>query len=128
MNYEADLKGIDDKIERDYERLVAERYLPVFSNIVKECADVLSEGNIPAIKLGLTGRLNFLRTGEFMYDKNCIFPKRTGEDNLNRLLYIAKIYRESFAYSCSVQTALKKCLDNLVIGVKRVAAGDIDNF
>jgi len=118
MNYEKDLRAIDEGINTDYEKLVAERYLPVFSAVIADNAGLLIDKNIPAIKLGLRGRLDFLQTGEFMYDKNCIFPQKTEKDNLNGLLAIAKIYKDHADYGHSVQNALKICLSEISLRVR----------
>lgn len=112
------MKGIDDKIERDYERLVAERYLPVFSVVARESANILREKNIPVVELGYPiVRLDFSKSGIFTSERKIIFIN--GNEDFKGLLEIAKIYQEGSDYRHSIQTTLKMCIDDLILSVRK---------
>lgn len=120
LDYERDLEVIDEGIRKDYERLVAERYLPVFSAVTRESSAVLTEQGIPAARLVYHSRRNliFLQDGSFMLEEKSFSPEIIDGNNSDGLLEIAKAYQERNDYHTSVQTALKICLKDLVSSVK----------
>ncbi len=119
MDYNEKLNAIDERIKRDYERLVAERYLPVFSEVVSEKGVLLRDNKIDFVELNnFPGALLiFFDDGHLCQGKREIFPTDTDERRLYGLLEIAKIYQRT-DYHISVQTALKTFLDNLELKVR----------
>ena len=125
MNYEEDLKAIDESIKRDYEKLVVERYLPIFSEVVRNNAGLLEDKAILQIKLGLPVKKLTLCLGKFVYDgdylfplKKEVFPDRTKEEILNGLIRLGRIYQENADYRYDMQTALKMCLSDVCQSVR----------
>ena len=129
MNYEKDLNGIDEGIKRDYERLVAERYLPVFSWITRETSYALKDRNIPSVELGSSNfGLNFLQNGNFILDGKRVYPGRTQEDNLNGLLEIARVYKKNYDYHHPMQTVMKIFFSDICQSVRETVKSEMDKL
>ena len=109
MGWQEDLRAIDKEIERDYEKLVVRKYLPIFSDIVNDSSRVLSERNISSLQLGYAKRLSFTKFGAFMLDGDGEYIGL----GVDELIDIARAYQNG-DYKYSFQTALKMCLSDLV--------------
>lgn len=110
---------VDSLIKGDYQNIIVKRYLPVFSEIVKENSRLMIENNIPAIDLDHPhNSLTFLQAGVFMQRGRYIFPQKTEPDSLKGVLEIARVYQNDG--SISIQEALRVCLNRLTKSVEEV--------